>query len=169
LNSEQYDREDSVATRDEVLISRLASSTNRQWFSTHIPISLAIICSRRTSSVACSNITSERQHDRTFELFDGTGISCCGYFRPSDPQPCNQIGNCSHNSVISPTRILPGHSHDQTLDFLIDGRTSRGPAEPRSIELLGHQFPVPAQQSLRLGSRRHVAQSLASQTMSNFG
>src|SRR5580765_1091826 len=37
-----------------------------------------------------------------------------------------EIGHRSHNPVITPTRILPGHTYHQIFDFCIDGRTPHG-------------------------------------------
>src|SRR5215510_14875387 len=49
----------------------------------------------------------------------------------SDLKPCSPDWQWHRNPVVAPTRILPCHAHDQTLEFLIHGRLIYGLAKPR--------------------------------------
>ncbi len=73
-----------------------------------------------------------------------------------------------HDPVVSPTWIIPGHAHDQMLDFLIDRRTAHCLAKFRSIELLGDQPPVPSKKRIRRSCCSHLFQGFASQPVGNF-
>src|SRR5215472_6009836 len=72
-----------------------------------------------------------------------------------------EIGQRAYNSVVTPPGILPRHFDDQLLQLRLDCRPAGIAAVFGAIELLGDEFPVPAQDRVRLSGASHLGQSLA--------
>src|SRR5262249_4245349 len=70
---------------------------------------------------------------------------------------------------VAPTGILFGHLHDQRLQLRFDSRSAGVTTVFRAIALLGNQFPVPSQNRVRLGHAGHLGQSLAPNSLADFG
>ena len=69
------------------------------------------------------------------------------------------------NSVISPRRILSGESYDGIHDFLTDAWPSGLPLAT-GVELLRHEFAVPAENRVWRDDRRQLEQGLATNGVS---
>ena len=67
-----------------------------------------------------------------------------------------EIRHRTHDPVISSTWVFLGQSHYQTLDLLIDRRTTNGFAKPRSVEFFSNQLSIPEEQRIRLGRRCYI-------------
>src|ERR1019366_3131859 len=59
-----------------------------------------------------------------------------------------QIVDRASNSVVAPRRIVSGQMDDEVFDFGLGRRSSVLFAKSRTIELLGHQSPVPFEDRL---------------------
>ena len=81
----------------------------------------------------------------------------------------SQIGQGSHNAVIAPGAVLAGHTHHQVFDLFGDVRTANGLEALDTITLLGRACAVPSQDSVGLGHRRHLFQSLFAELLAKLG
>jgi hypothetical protein len=59
--------------------------------------------------------------------------------------------------------------HDQFREFTTEPRSSRAKAVPGAIELVSHELPEPSENSVRFGNRRHLFESLPSESFANDG
>jgi hypothetical protein len=64
-----------------------------------------------------------------------------------------EVGQRSHNAVITPAGILFRHLHDPSVQFGFDARPARVAAVFGSIKLLSNELPVPSQNSVRLATQ----------------
>jgi hypothetical protein len=65
--------------------------------------------------------------------------------------------------------ILLGHAHDELLQLLLDTRTSELAAPLTTVELLGDQPLVPAQEGVRRGDGCHVFEALTTKWVGQGG
>src|ERR1700687_909502 len=79
-----------------------------------------------------------------------------------------QIGQCPHNSVIAPVRVLLGHANDQLLKSSVDPGSAWGSPHLRATELAGDQLAVPCQDGVWPGHSCHLAEDPAAQSMTNL-
>ena len=80
-----------------------------------------------------------------------------------------QIGERSHDPIISPARVLPGHPNNQYLDLRPDSRTAGIGAVSGTVEFAGDQPPVPGQDCVWLGHAGYLCQRLASESLTDLG
>src|SRR5215471_13028942 len=64
-----------------------------------------------------------------------------------------KIGQPAHNPIVAPPRILPGHLHDQRLQFRLDRRPAWIAAVFGSIELPGDELSIPGQNCVGLATQ----------------
>ena len=83
--------------------------------------------------------------------------------------PVAKIGQGAHDPVIAPAAILPGHADNQLLDVVVYLRSANLSACLGPIELLGHQFPVPTEDRVRLCSIRHVLKRFPTEPVTDLG
>jgi hypothetical protein len=57
----------------------------------------------------------------------------------------SEIGQGADNAIISPTRVLPGHFHDQSFEVTFDARAAWIRTLPGAVEFAGNQTSVPSQ------------------------
>src|ERR1700716_4192624 len=79
-----------------------------------------------------------------------------------------QIGQRPRNSVITPVTVLLGHANDELLNLSLDPRPARASTGLRTIEFAGHELAVPGQDGVRPGHIGHLAENLATQSMTDF-
>jgi len=113
----------------------------------------------RKNLVLRAHVGQERSIDPVWPNNSSVWSCCLGHVVFEDVahgligELVTEIDHGSDNSVISPSRILLRHPHDQLLDFIIPWRTSQGLAELRSVELAGNQLPIPRQQRVWSGQQ----------------
>src|ERR1035438_1826220 len=79
-----------------------------------------------------------------------------------------EVGQSSHDPIVSPARVLSGHTYDQGFGFTIDGRSARIGSALGSVELTGDQPPVPSQDRVGLGHTGHLRQSPTAESLAHF-
>ena len=80
-----------------------------------------------------------------------------------------QIGERSHDPIISPARVLHGHPNNSSLDLRPDSRTAGIGAVSGTVEFAGDQPPVPGQDCVGLGHAGYLCQRLASESLTDLG
>jgi hypothetical protein len=80
-----------------------------------------------------------------------------------------KIGQGAHDPVIAPAGILPSHADNQLLDVVVYLRSANLSTCLGTIELLGHQFPVPTEDRVRLCGIRHVLKRFPTEPVTNLG
>jgi hypothetical protein len=78
-----------------------------------------------------------------------------------------QIGQRPGDPVIAPVPVLAGHANDQFLDLSLDPGPARASTR-RTIELVGDELAIPAEDGVRSGYGGDVGQNLAAQTMTDL-
>src|ERR1017187_9897572 len=71
-----------------------------------------------------------------------------------------EVGQGSHDPIVSPARVLSGHTYDQGFAFTLNGRSARIGSALGSVELAGDQPAVPGHDRIGLGDAGHVLQPL---------
>ena len=79
-----------------------------------------------------------------------------------------QIGQRPHHPIIAPVRVFLGHANDQLLNASVDPGPARGSTYLRAIELAHHESSIPCQDGIRLSRIRDLAESLATEMMTNL-
>ena len=74
-----------------------------------------------------------------------------------------EVGQGSDNAVIAPRTILLGHADNQGLQRWVDLRSPWSLALGGTVELLGQQFAVPAENCLGFDDGGHFRQRLLPQ------
>src|SRR5262252_2832937 len=80
-----------------------------------------------------------------------------------------QVRQSADDAVIPPRAVLAGHPHHEVCDLLVDARAANGLVELGTITLLGRERAVPRQDSVGLGNRRNLFQSLFAQLLAKLG
>src|SRR6266851_4816807 len=71
-----------------------------------------------------------------------------------------QVGQRSHDPIISPAGVLPSHLNDQRLNLRRDSRSPGITAVFRAVEFAGNQPPVPAKIVYGLATQATCARAL---------
>jgi hypothetical protein len=74
----------------------------------------------------------------------------------------SQIGQCSHNPVITPAGVLASQANHQIFDFWTGARPARRAALLGAIEFLSHQLPILGENSIGFGETCDWLQAFAS-------
>ena len=74
----------------------------------------------------------------------------------------SQIGQCSHNPVITPAGVLASQANHQIPDLWTGARPARRAALFAAIEFLSHQLAIPGENGIGFGEARDLLQSFAS-------
>jgi hypothetical protein len=80
-----------------------------------------------------------------------------------------QIRQSTDDAVISPARVLARHLDHQSFNLGGNRRTPRVLPVAGTVELLGHQSPVLAQDGIRLGNASDLSERPSTQAFANFG
>src|SRR5262249_23794455 len=64
-----------------------------------------------------------------------------------------QVGQCSHNPVVTPTGVLASQANHQVLDLSTDARPAGRAALFGAVEFLGHQFAISSENGIGLAMR----------------
>jgi hypothetical protein len=80
----------------------------------------------------------------------------------------SKIGEGPNNPIIAPGAIFPGHANNQLLDVPVNSRSAGDTPRYRSIEFARNEPPVPRQDGVRLGGRRHFTECSAAQSKANL-
>src|SRR5215468_1742934 len=80
-----------------------------------------------------------------------------------------EVGQGADNPVIAPRAILLGHADNQGLQLWVDLRSSWSLALGGAVELLGHQFAVPAKNRVGFDDRGHFPQGLFTELLADLG
>src|SRR5215831_10457131 len=80
-----------------------------------------------------------------------------------------QICERACDAIITPAAVFARKPDHKRLDFRRDPGTAGIDALPRSVELLSNQASVPAENGIRFGHLRDVAQRLATKPFSDLG
>ena len=80
-----------------------------------------------------------------------------------------QVGQRSHDPIVSPARVLASHLGDQRLKLRRDSGPTRIAAMRRAVERAGDQPAVPRQDSGWLGRAGDLCQRLASEPFTDLG
>ena len=75
-----------------------------------------------------------------------------------------QIGQRTHDAVISPATVLACKPDHQRLPFRRNPWAAGIGTAAGPVELLRHQSPIPGEQGIRLGNARDILQGLASES-----
>jgi hypothetical protein len=84
-------------------------------------------------------------------------------------QRISQVGQRSHNPVVSPARILACQAHHQILEAGVDARSSHGLAPFLTIKLLSDELAVPSEQDIWFSDIGHFLECLARQAFADLG
>jgi hypothetical protein len=97
---------------------------------------------------------AQDRHVRRYEVLPGGHLASLRRWRYAVPAEdvsdrliadgVTEIGQRSHDPVISPTGILSGHADDEFHDYCRNGGTAGACAMPRSIELVGDEPTIPS-------------------------
>ena len=79
-----------------------------------------------------------------------------------------KISQRPHDPVITPVTVLLGHANDQLLDLPLDPRPARPARGLGPIEFAGDQLAVPGQDGVRSRHIGHLAENLATQSMTDL-
>src|SRR5258708_9859650 len=79
-----------------------------------------------------------------------------------------QIGQRSHNPIVTPAGVLASQANHQTLDLWTAARPAGRAALFGAVELFSHQFAIPAENGIGLGDARDFLQSFPSQPLANL-
>src|ERR1039457_1234949 len=79
-----------------------------------------------------------------------------------------EVGQGSHDPIVSPAGVLSGHTYDQGFGFTINGRSARIGSALGSVELAGDQPPVPGQDRVGPGDTSHLCQSPTAESLAHF-
>ena len=80
-----------------------------------------------------------------------------------------EIGQSTHDAIVTPAGILLRHSDNQGFQFGSDSRPAEIAAMLRSIKLACNQSSVPAQDGVWLGDTSHPSKSFAPEPFSDLG
>src|SRR6266487_931731 len=80
-----------------------------------------------------------------------------------------QVGQGTHDAVIAPRAILPGHPHHHIFDLLVNARTPNRLGPLGDITQRGGKFAVPGQYGVRLGHCGNLLKRLLAQVYANLG
>ena len=80
-----------------------------------------------------------------------------------------QVRQGANDSVVAPGAVLPRHTHDQSLQFLVDQGTAGSLTLCRAVKLLRHELPVPAKNRVRCDDHGHFLESLLTQFLADLG
>jgi hypothetical protein len=98
---------------------------------------------------------------------DAMALEDVGHRLGTDRQA--EVGQGSDNPVIAPRTIVLGHADNQGLQLWVDLRSPWSLALGEAVELLGHQFAVPAENGLGLDDGGHFRQRLLPQLVADLG
>src|SRR6516165_11234299 len=79
-----------------------------------------------------------------------------------------QVGQRTRDAIITPTPVFAGQPDDQGLKFRRHSRAAGISTMPGSVELLGSQASVPAENGIRLGHLRDVFQRFTPKPFGNL-
>ncbi len=99
-----------------------------------------------------------RQHTVTFE---DVAHGLVGYLMA-------KVGKGASDTVVAPTGIVLGHTHNELFDLGRDRRPS-WPSILRSVELLRHELPVPAEHSRRSDDRADIFEGISAKLLAQLG
>src|SRR5438552_1894854 len=80
-----------------------------------------------------------------------------------------EVGQSSDNPIVTPARVLSRHLDHQFHNLALNWRPTRIRALSRTVELMGHQPPVPRKYRVRFGHTGDLFQSFTAQSLANFG
>ena len=80
-----------------------------------------------------------------------------------------QIGQRTHDAVISPAAVLARQLDYQRLHFRRDPWAAGRGTTMAPVELLRYQSSIPGQKGIRLGSAGDILQSFAAQSFGDLG
>src|SRR5215470_17056667 len=93
---------------------------------------------------------------------------CRRICQPFDHNHMPEIGQSTHNPVIAPVPVLPGHANDQLLDLAPDPRSAWTATGLRAIELAGDKLAVPSQDGVRPRYSCDLGEGVTAQAMSDL-
>src|SRR5215471_5095743 len=76
-----------------------------------------------------------------------------------------QIGQRSHNPVVTPAGVLASQANHQILDLSTDARPAGRAALSAAVEFLGYQLAIPGENGIGFGDARDGLQSFATQRL----
>src|SRR5215813_1743236 len=79
-----------------------------------------------------------------------------------------EIGQSTHNPVIAPGPVLPGHAYNQLLDLKLDPRSSWTATGFRAVELAGDKLAVPSQDGVWPRYSCDLGEGVTAQAMSDL-
>jgi len=79
-----------------------------------------------------------------------------------------EVGQASHDPIVSPAGVLSGHTYDQGFGFIIDGRSARIGSALGSVELAGDQLAVLGQDRVGLGDTGHLLKPPPAKSLADF-
>ena len=80
-----------------------------------------------------------------------------------------EVGQRSHNPVVSPVGVLARQAHHQILKLRMDAWSSHGPALFRTVEFVSDESAVPGEKGIGFSDMGHFLERFAPQAFANLG